>query len=193
MEKIRDKGQLLSSSQLEDLCLAAAKMRGVGRRSFQAEMALKYCNGNARIAERVFGWGRVNVEVGLAEKRTGIACMGAQSGYSGAKRWEEKHPEAAIALRQLAESHAQQDPTFQTTLAYTRLTAQAALRQLRNQGFSEEQLPAASTMALILNRMGYRLKPVVKAKPQKNCPKPMPSSTTSKRKTTRVKMVASSE
>jgi len=53
-------------------------------------MALKDCDGNARLAERVFGWGRVNVEVGLAEKRTGIVCLGAQSGYGGAKRWEEK-------------------------------------------------------------------------------------------------------
>ena len=39
--------------------------------------------------------------------------------------------------------------------------------QLRNQGFDEEQIPAPSTMALILNRMGYRLGKVLKAKPQK--------------------------
>jgi len=144
---------LLSSSQIEALCLAASKMGGAARRSFQAEMALKYCGDNARLAERVFGWGRVNMEVGLAEKRTGIVCLGAESGYGEAKRWEEKQLEAAMALRQSTRSHAQQDPTFQTTLAYTRLTVQAALKQLQNQGFSEEQLPAASTMALILNRM----------------------------------------
>jgi Rhodopirellula transposase DDE domain len=70
-------------------------------------------------------------------------------------------------LRQLAESHAQQDPTFQTSIADTRLTAQSALKQLQAQGFTSEQLPAASPMALILNRMGYRLRSVVKAKPQK--------------------------
>jgi hypothetical protein len=104
-------------------------------------------------------------------------------GYSGSKRWEQKHPEAATALRALAEAHAQQDPTFESSIAYTRLTAQQALEQLRQQGFASEQLPAASTMAVVLNRMGYWLQPVVKAKPQKNSPKQMPSLTTSARKT----------
>ena len=71
------------------------------------------------------------------------------------------------ALERLAEAHAQQDPTFRTTLAYTRLTAKAALSALRAQGYSEEQLPSPSTMAEVLNRLGFRLRKVVKAKPQK--------------------------
>jgi hypothetical protein len=189
----QEQPQILSPNQVEDLRLAASKMRGADRRSFQAEMTLKYCAGSSRIAERVFGWGRANVEVGIAERRSGLVCIGAQAGNSGAKRWEEKYPEAAVALQQLAEAHAQQDPTFKTTIAYTRLTAQAAIHQLRTQGFGEEQIPAPSTMAVVLNRMGYRLKPVVKAIPQKNCPKPMQSLTTSKPKTTKVTMAASND
>jgi hypothetical protein len=93
--------------------------------------------------------------------------LGAQSACSGRKRWEEHEPEAAAALRQLAEAHAQQDPTFRTTLAYTRLTAQAALAALRAHGVSADHLPSLSTMAAVLNRMGYRLRKVIKAKPQK--------------------------
>ena len=85
------------------------------RRSFQAEMAEKYCSGSARMAETVFGWKRQSVQTGLEEKRTGIICIGAQSAFGGNKRWEESHPSAAEALLQLAESHAQQDPTFRTT------------------------------------------------------------------------------
>jgi hypothetical protein len=73
----------------------------------------------------------------------------------------------AEALRQLADAHAQQDPTFRTSVTYTRLTAQAALKALSEQGYSEEQLPSPSTMAAVLNRMGFRLRKVVKAKPQK--------------------------
>lgn len=183
----------LSSSQIADLCLAASKLRGVERRSFQAEMTLKYCKGSARLAERVFGWGRESVEVGLAEKRTGIVCIGAQAGYGGTKRWEERQPEAATALRELAEAHAQQDPTFQSSIAYTRLTAQEALAQLQQQGFVRAQLPAPSTMAVILNRMGYRLQAVVKAKPQKNFPKRLRSLPTSKPKTARATMAGSNE
>jgi hypothetical protein len=82
-------------------------------------------------------------------------------------------------LQQLAETHAQQDPSFLTTIAYTRLSAAEAIRQLRQHGHPEEQIPAPSTMALILNRMGYRLRPVVKAKPQKKFQKQTPSSRTS--------------
>ena len=89
---------------------------------------------------------------------------------SGSKRWEEQQPEVAEALRQLAEAHAQQDPTFESTIAYTRLTAAEAITQLRAQGFSNAQLPSPSTMAEILNRMGYRLRKVVKAKPKKKLP-----------------------
>src|SRR5919197_319365 len=94
--------------QRADIRLAASKMTGATRRSFEAEMTLKYCGGDAR-----------------------------------------------------------QDPTFRTFLAYTRLTAQAAVEGLRAQGYDAAQLPAPSTMAQVLNRMGFRLRKVVKAKPQK--------------------------
>jgi hypothetical protein len=157
----------LRPSQIVDLRLAASKMTGATRRAFQAEMALKYCGGNPLLAETIFGWGRHTVEMGLAERRTGIMCLGAQSAFSGRKPWADTQPEAAEALWRLAEAHAQQDPTFRTTLAYTRLTAKAALEALRAQGYSEDQLPSPSTMAAVLNRTGFRLRKVVKAKPQK--------------------------
>ena len=46
---------LLSASQIEDLKLASSKMSGAKRRSFQAAITLKYCQGSARQAERVLG------------------------------------------------------------------------------------------------------------------------------------------
>jgi hypothetical protein len=170
----------LSAAHLEDLKLAASKMLGAERRAFQAEMAVRYCDASARKAELVFGWGRGAVELGLHEKRTGIVCLSAQSAVAGSKLWEEKHPDVAQALWKLAETHAQQDPTFRTTLSFTRLTAAEALKQLRTQGFSESVLPSPSTMADVLNRNGYRLRPVLKAKPQKKSPRPTPSSPTSR-------------
>ena len=157
----------LTPSQIDDLRLAASKMTGATRRAFQAEMTLKYCHGSARLAETIMGWSREAVAVGLAEHRTGIICVGAHAAFSGRKRWEEQYPEAAEALRQLAEAHAQQDPTFRTTLASTRLTAAAAREALQAHGVAEEHLPSPSTMAEVLNRMGYRLRKVLKAKPQK--------------------------
>ena len=157
----------LSPAQIEDLRLASSQMSGAKRRAFQAEMTLKYCGGSARRAKTVFGWSNQSVAVGLAEKRSGLICYSAHSANGGRPRWEEKQPEAAQVLLELAEAHAQQDPTFDTTLAYTRLTAAAALKALREQGFEVEQLPSPSTMAEVLNRQGYRLRKVVKAKPLK--------------------------
>jgi len=157
----------LTPSQIADLRLAASKLTGPKRRAFEAEMTLKYCAGNPLKAEAVFGWGRHTVALGLAEKRSGIVCVGSQSAFSGRKRWEETHPQAAQSLRQLADAHAQPDPTFRTRLTYTRLTAQSALQALREQGYGEEELPSPSTMAEVLHRLGYRLRKVVKAKPQK--------------------------
>jgi len=82
----------------------------------------------------------------------------------------------AQALWALAESHSQQDPTFRTTLSFTRLTAEEAIRQLQRQGFTDDVLPSRSCMSEVLNRNGYRLRPVIKAKPQKKSRKPTPSS-----------------
>ena len=95
--------------------------------------------------------------------------MGLQSAFSTAKPWEDKQPLVALSLPQIAQSDSQQDPTFKTSLAYTRLTATSALEKLKEQGFSRKQLPCANTMAQVLNRIGYGLRKVVKAKPQKNC------------------------
>ena len=129
-------------------------MHGDKRRAFQSEITIKYCNDSARLAESQFGWSRRAVIVGLVEKRTGVTCQGAQSVMCGNKRWEARQPAAATALQQLAEARAQQEPSFTSSLAFTHLRVSEALRQLKVQGFSDEQLPAASTMAVVLNRLG---------------------------------------
>jgi hypothetical protein len=158
---------LPSPSQIADLRLAASNMTGPTRRAFEAEMTLQYGGGKPLMAAAVFGWGRQTVALGLAERRTGLRCLGAQAACSGRKRWEERHPQVAEALRQLAEAPAQQDPTFRTRLTSTRLTAKAGVEALRAQGYGEECLPSPSTMAEGLNRLGFRWRKVVKAKPHK--------------------------
>ena len=120
----------LSPSQIADLRLAASKMTGPQRRAFEAEMPLPSGGGPPLMADAVFGWGRQTVALGLAERRTGIICLGAQAACRGRKRWEEQHPQAAQALRQLADAHAPHDPTFRTSVTSTRRTAQAAFKAL---------------------------------------------------------------
>jgi Rhodopirellula transposase DDE domain len=157
----------LAQEQIADIRLAASRMSGFQRRGFMAEMSLKYCDGSPRLTETVFGWSRDAVETGLGEKRTGILCIGFQSSRCGNKPWEEKHPGMAEFLCKIAEDQSQQDPTFQSSIAFTRLTAQSALNALVEAGFSGSDLPSLSSMAEILNRLGYRLRKVVKAKPLK--------------------------
>ena len=186
------KSVLVEVSTLEDLKLAGSKMLGESRRSFYAAMTLKYFGGSPRQAESVLGWNRQTVALGLHERRTGIVCLGAQEACCGNKLWEEKHPELAQVLWRVAQSHSQQDPSFRTTLSYTRLTAAEALNQLRLLGLPEDQLPSPSTMAEVLNRNGYRLRPVLKAKPQKKFLRQMPSSPISTKKTANGRPVAES-
>src|SRR4030095_13984492 len=59
---------------------------------------------------------------------------------------------------------------FRTTMSYTRLTAKTAIEGLRPQGMEAAILPAPSTMAVSLHRLGFRLRHVVKSKPLKKVP-----------------------
>src|SRR5215212_3766174 len=72
----------LSPRQIPDLRVVAAQMTAAPRRAFQAEMTLKYCHGSARLAETPLGWSRRAVEVGLAERRTGMICLGVPAVWS---------------------------------------------------------------------------------------------------------------
>jgi hypothetical protein len=162
----------LTPSHIADLRRASSTLSGPARRSFEAEMTLQYGEGQPLKAAAVCGWGRQTVARGLAASRSGSIWLGAQSAFSGRKRWAEQPQRAAPALRHLAEAHAQQAPTFRTSLPSTRLTAQAAFQALRAQGDSAEEVPSPSTMAEVRKRLGYRLRQVVKAQPQKQSKEP---------------------
>ena len=168
----------LMASMLASLQSAARKLTGFRRRQFQAEMALQYCGGSSRQAERVFGWGRAAVETGLGELRTGIRCVDDYSSR-GRHKLEEQHPQLAENIRTLVEPHCQADPKFQTPFAYTRITAKAVREQLAAQAVGTDlPVPAERSLVRILNRLGYRLRRVRKTKPQKKFPRPTPSSAT---------------
>ena len=168
----------LTGSVRETIKLAARKLTGFRRRQFQAEMAIKYCEGNPRRVEHVFGWGRRAVNTGLGERRTGIRCVESFSAR-GRHKTEEQNPELVREIHSLVELESQADPKFQTPLAYTRITAKAVHERLEaNTAAGARHVPAKRTVYDILNRLGYRLRRVQKTKPQKKSPRPTPSSTT---------------
>lgn len=162
------------------ILLAATLLTGHKRRRFQAEMANTFCGGSARHAETTFGWGRDAVDTGLNELRSGIRCLEAFESR-GRKTTEEVHPAVEEHIRRVVDPHAQADPKFQTTFAYTRVTAKAVREALLAVPALAGKVPTRRTVGDILNRLGYRLRRVLKARPQKRFPRPTPSSPTSRR------------
>ena len=77
-------------------------------------------------------------------------------------------PQLEADIRSLVEPHTQVDPKFQSPFQYTRITATAMRQALIDQkGWADENLPCEKTIGNILNRLGYRLRRVQKAKPLK--------------------------
>src|SRR5262249_40316641 len=136
----------------------ANRLCGHQRRLFMAEVTLELCGGNARQAERRFGWGRETVNKGLHELQQGIRCV-ENFAARGRPRREEADPQFAQDIRAIVEPHTQADPELKSERRYTNLTAKEALEELQTKkGYTKEELPSERAMRDILNRMGYRLK-----------------------------------
>ena len=146
---------------------AAQRLKGYQRRLFQAEVANALCGGSSRAAERRFGWGRDSVAKGLHEADSGLRCV-ENFAANGALPSEAKDPQLAADIRAIVEPHTQADPELQSSRRYTNLSAKEVLQALKSQeGYSDERLPKERTLRDILNRLGYRLKRIQKAKPLK--------------------------
>jgi hypothetical protein len=148
----------------------AKKLSGAKRREYIAMITNELLDGNARKAERVFGWSRTTVKKGIRESATEIKCIDNYSAR-GNKKTEEKIPKLAEDIRSIVEPKSQADPHFQTTFAYTRITAKAVRQALIDEmECTTDELPCENTIGNILNRLGYRLKRIQKTKPLKKIP-----------------------
>ena len=144
----------------------ARRLTGYQRRCFQAEVATELCDGNARQAERRFGWGRETVEKGLQERHHGVRCL-EHFAARGRQRSEDKDPQLAADIRAIVEPHTHADPELKSSRRYTNLSAAEVRAALIAKGHPQEKLPSERTMRDILNRMNYRLKRLQKGKPLK--------------------------
>jgi hypothetical protein len=146
---------------------AAKKLTGAKRREFQAQVSIDYLNSKPHVAEKIFGWDRKTVALGLNELRSGVVCID-DFKARGNKKTEEKIPQLEFDIVSLAEPESQIDPKFQTAFKYTRITAKAMREALiTKKGWNHEELPCEKTISNILNRLGFRLRRVQKAKPLK--------------------------
>src|SRR5450755_3603197 len=128
----------------------AKRLQGHARRLFMAEVTLKLCAGNARQAERRFGWGRETVDKGLQELQHGMRCLEDFS-TRGRPRLEDKSPQLAQDIRAIVEPHTQADPEVKTARRYSNLSAADVLEALQlKKGYAKEKLPSTRTMRDIL-------------------------------------------
>jgi len=158
--------EALPGDYVDLLRSGAEKLTGHKRRLFVAEVTVKLCNGNARLAESQFGWGRKTVSKGLQELEEGIRLPDNYKAR-GSKRLEDKIPGLEKAIRELAEPQTQTDPELKSTRRYLNLSAREVLEGLKASDWVEEDLPSERSMRRILNRLGYRLKRIQKGKPLK--------------------------
>jgi hypothetical protein len=156
-----------SVAQYDALIRSGAKrLTGYQRRLFQAEVATALCGGNARHAERRFGWGRETVEKGLHELEHGVRCL-ENFAARGRRRSEEKDPQLAADIRAIVAPHTYADPELKSSRRYSNLSAAELLEALIQKGYPKDELPSERTMRDILNRMNYRLKRIREGKPLK--------------------------
>lgn len=135
-------------------------------RQAKADIVATLLDGRLRLAEEIFGWGRESLEVGMEELRTGIICE-ADTSTRRKPRAEEKLPNLEQDIHDLFDSQSQADSRLGTTLRYLNASAAAVRKALLSKGYSDAELPSVRTISNLLNRMGYRLRTVIKAKPQK--------------------------
>ncbi len=144
----------------------AEELHGAQRRRFLAQ-AVEALGLSQRLAAQRLGWARDTIRKALHELRSGVTCVDNFSGR-GRKPAEARLPTLLQDLRDVVADHLQTDPTFQTTRLYCRLSAATVRDQLLlRKGYTDEQLPSTRTVANKLNLLGFRLRTVVKSRPQK--------------------------
>jgi Rhodopirellula transposase DDE domain len=103
----------------------------------------------------------------MHELQGGIHCLD-NFQARGRPRLEDKIPQLAQDIRELVEPHTHVDPELKSDRRYANLSAEEMLKLLQTKkGYAKEALPSVRTMRDIMNRLGYRLKRIQKAKPLK--------------------------
>jgi hypothetical protein len=166
------------TDSIKSLLISTAKaLKGSARRLFMARTVKELGSGGQQRAARELGWGRMTIRKGLRELDSGVACIDAFR-LRGRKPAEEHLPTLLTDIQAIVDSQSQTDPQFRSTRLYTRLSAREVRRQLIAQkGYTDAQLPTATTIGAKLNMLGYYPQTVAKSRPQKKSRKPTRSST----------------
>jgi hypothetical protein len=158
----------LTASLKETFVATAKQLKGSARRVFMARIVKELGQGGQVKAEKELGWNRKTIRKGTQELESGVLI---EDNFSarGRKLIEEELPNLLIDIKEIVDSQRQTDPQFKSNRLYTRLSAAEVRRQLIAQkGYSDEELPTATTIGYKLNQMGYHSNRVQKSKQKKN-------------------------
>jgi hypothetical protein len=133
------------------------KLTGPDKRAFMARVTQEYFDSSARKVESHLGWSRYSVSRGMKEVESGFVCLDNYSAR-GRKKTTEHLPLLEADIRDLVEDKTQVDPTFRSTLCYSRISARAVREALiEEKDYRDEDLPSRQTIGTILNQLGYEL------------------------------------
>ena len=148
----------------------AAALKGSARQEFMADTVEQLGFGGQTRAHAKLGWARTSIRLGQHEVKSCIRCLPACN-LRGRKPVEFYLPDLLKHIETIVDGFSQTDPQFRHKRLYTRLTVSELRRQLIVQkGYASEALPGDETLRLRMNRMGFILKKVEKAKPLKKIP-----------------------
>ncbi len=168
------------TEDLKRLLIDTAKqLQGSARRQFMARTVKALRFGGASQAEREFGWKRKTIRKGMHEVESGIRCLDAFA-TRGRKLAEEHWPHLLVDIRAIVDGQSQTDPHFKNNRLHARLSGPEVRRQLIAKcGYTDQELPTATTIGTKLTQLGYYPTRVAKSTPQKSSRPPMPSSSSS--------------
>jgi hypothetical protein len=139
------------------------------KRKICARIAMTEGWGGITEVSRLFKISRDTIRKGMHEVTSGFECVDAFN-LRGRKKATEKQPELKNEIDEILLPRSQADPTFKSTRLYTNDSVCQIRKQLIEKGYGKEELPSDSTLARILDSMGYNRKKVLKAKPIKKIP-----------------------
>ncbi len=132
---------------------AATLLTGHRRRLFEAEVCQRLCDGNVRVAERRFGWGRDTVAKGTHERQAGVRCL-ENFRARGRRRTEDADRKLAEDIRSIVEPKSYTDPELKSSRRYCTMSAGEVLEALGDKGYKEADLPAERTMRPVRQAQG---------------------------------------
>ena len=143
------------------------KKKGRKRRQFMARVVMLLGPGGQLKAEKELGWDRKTIIKGRKEIESGFDCIDNCS-QRGRKSSLESFPNFKEDITKIVNPISQTDPTFRTQNLYSPISANEVRRRLiENMGYDPENIPTKRTISTIMNKLGFKLKKVAKAKVKK--------------------------